>query len=437
MAESGIMSENLQAALRLGTAVDLYYYDSRNTHKQSIPTVVDNRFVQALNNTRQGSTTFIISPDQGVSDIILGVKLPEQGVAGTDYTDLGLPRGWLYSLIDRISVRYAGSSQYFWLGSQLLIENLRECPNAYVKDRLFEQGGAAMLGNATSGAGDFTGDNLYAFAYLNLPHNTPNGGPLKSAPFPSEMLSSQIVVTVEMKYLPSIFSSAVASGSIAGAPKELESGFFQVKQVHANDRGDLMVASADRSKAYSYPIKAFYQNQIDIAIPAGQGIGFNALLTGFRAGQVRDIVMWLTENDDTDPTTSDRFAKNYTNFALPRDITLTYNGTVYYSASNTASVMWNLVSTENPSTLECTKLSIASNNLVSTAGTRHWVEIPFGQVYSQQSGSHTFVAGKTIHSAVVNCQLSVPDNTKNYTLHCLYVYNCVMLIADGTASYAF
>jgi hypothetical protein len=435
------MSENLQGALRLGSPSDLYYYDSRNTHKQSIPTVVSNRFVQALNNLRQGSTTFIISPDQGVSDIILGVKLPEHGVGGVNYTDLALPRGWLYALIDRISVRYAGSSQYFWLGSQLLIENLRECPNAYVRDKLFEMGGAGLLGSTTSGAGEFVGDNMYAYAYLNLPHNSPNGGPLKCAPFPSEMLSSAIVVTVEMRNLQSIFSSANASGSITGAPSSLESGYFQVKQVHANDRGDLMVASADRSKAYSFPTKCFYQNEITVNIPANattQGSQYNALLTGFRGGQVRDIIMWMTENADTDPAvTTAPFVKNYTNFALPHDLTVTYNGTVYYQAAGTSCIMFNLISTETPSSLEATVLSISGGDIAETAAIRHWVEVPFGQVYAQQSGSHMFVAGKTVQSAVVNAAFSVPDATKAYTAHFVYVYNCVMLIADGTASYAF
>ncbi len=431
------MSEQLQSAMRLGSARDIYYYGRESLCKQAIPVVVDNRFRQALNNLRQGSSTFIISVDQGISDILLGVKLPAHGTNSVSYTDLGLPRGWLYDVIDRISVRYAGSSQYFWTGPQIRIENLREMPNPETRDALFELGGAAMLGSASSGAGSFAGDNLYAYAYVNLPHNSPNGSLGKPNPFPSEMLMSPIVVTCEMKYLPNIFSSAVASGSLVGAPTAFDDAWFQVKQVHANDRGDLMVATADRSKAYSFPTKCFYQNEITVDIPAGQ-TDANILLTGFRNGQVRSIIFWITDNNDTNPITTDRFVKNFTNFILPRDVQLLYNGTVYYDAKATSGQFWNLVSTETPSQVSSTVLSLVANDLVSTPAAKSWTEIAFGQVYEQLSGSHMYVAGKTIQNAVVNLSLKLPSPTAaGATLHAMYSYNCVIMCADGSASYVF
>jgi hypothetical protein len=441
MSEAALLMhpEMMQAAVRLGSPKDIYYY-GRDLSKQAIPTVVDNRFKQVLNSLRAGSSTFIISVDQGISDIMLGAKLPEHGAGGVDYTDLALPRGWLYALIDRASIRYAGSSQYFWTGGQMLIQNLREMPNPDCKDRLFELGGALLQGSTSSGAGTFTGDSLYAYAYLNFPHNSPNGGLAKPNPFPSEMLMQPLVVTLQLNNLPSIFSSAVAGGSLAGAPQALENAWFQVKQVHANDRGDLMVATADRSKAYSFPTKGFYQNEITINIDAGsttEGVQYQALLTGFRAGQVRDIIFWLTDNSDTAPVTNAPFVKNFTNFAMPSDVQLTYNGTVYYEAEATSHQFFNLVSTENPSNLQATVLSIASGNIASTAAIRSWVEIPFGQVYAQLSGSHMYVAGKTIQNAVVQLAVAVPDPAKSYTLHAVYVYNCVLMVADGTVSYAF
>jgi hypothetical protein len=210
-----------------------------------------------------------------------------------------------------------------------------------------------------------------------------------------------------------------------------------VKQVHANDRGELMVASADRGKAYSFPTKCFYQNEITVALPANGDGAHSVLLTGFRNGQVRSVIFWLTDNADTDPTTSDRFVKNFTNYALPRDVRLLYNGTVYYDAQATSGQFWNVVSSETPAQLEATVLSLSANNLVKTAGVRSWTEIPFGQVYEQLSGSHMYVAGKTIQNAVVNLELTVPDNTKDYTLHAIYSYNCVIMCADGNASYVF
>jgi hypothetical protein len=251
------------------------------------------------------------------------------------------------------------------------------------------------------------------------------------------MLMSPIVITVEMNYLPSIFSSAAASGSLGGAPTELESAYFQVKQVHANDRGDLMVATADRSKAYSFPTKCFYQNEIQVPIAANE-TDINVQLTGFRNGQVRSIIFWVTDNAATNPTLGARFVRNFTDYILPRDVQLLYNGTVYYDAKDTAAQFWNLVSTETPSTLEATVLSLVTNDLVSTPASRSWVEVPFGQVYEQLSGSHMYVAGKTIQNAVVNLSFKLPANlASGGTLHAMYAYNCVIMCADGSAEYVF
>jgi hypothetical protein len=435
------MEQHIQAALRLGSSQDLYYYSRETMHKQSIATVVDNRFKQALFNLSAGSSTFIISPDQGLSDVLLYASLPAQGVAGVDYSDLAVARGWLYALINRFSIRYAGSSQYFWTGAQMMIAGMREMPNPTCRDALFQLGGAACVG-ATSGtgAGSFVGDALTAYAYIKCPHNTPNGSLEKALPFPTELLAQPVVITVELNPVQSIFSSAVAGGSLAGAPTALDEAYFQIKQVHAYDRGELMVSGADRSKAYSFPLVAFYQNEIQVNLASGAGSGdgtYDINLTGFRNGEVRSIIMWLTDNADTSPATGAAFAKNYFNWALPRDVQLQYNGQIYYDAPKASSEFWNLVSTETPSNVANSIVQLTGGNLALAATTSKWIEIPFSQVYEQLSGQHMYVAGMPIKNAVVNLKLTVPDETKSYVLHVQYAYNCVMMVAGGSADYAF
>ena len=430
-------SAELQAAMRLGGGKDIYYYTRDTMHKQSIPTLVDNRFLQALNNLQAGSSTFIISVDQGISDVLFAAQLPAQGeIAGgaaVDYTNLALQTGWLYALINRVSVRYAGSSQYFWTGAQVLIENLREMPNPTTRDQLLSLGGVCMNDSASF---PFAGDSLYAYAYLNLPHCSPNGSLMKPNPFPSELLSQPIVITLELNNVPSIFSSGVAAGATAGAPRALKNAWFQIKQVHAKDRGELMVADSDRSKAYSFPSKAFYQNEITINLEGSTT--YQPLLTGFRNGQVRSIILWVTKDSDTSPAGGAPFAKMTNNFILPKDIQLLYNGTVYYRADGTSSQFWNLVSTETPSVANISVLAPAGNNtdLTVTNKAANWVEIPFSQVYEQLSGSHMYVSGMNIQNAVVNLVLSLPD-TAAYTLHAVYSYNCVMMVQGGSCEYVF
>jgi hypothetical protein len=431
------MDRSIQESMRLGKAEDIYYYTSSTTSKQSIPSVVDTRFYQNLTSLGAGSSTFIISSDQGVGDIILAATLPAQGGA-VDYTGLALPRGWLYSLINRFSVRYGSSSQYFWTGAQCLVENLREMPNPTARDNLFALGGALMT--SVAGANPFAGDNLTAYAYLNLPHNSPNGSMGKPNPFPSELIGQPIVITLELNPLQSIFSSSVAGGSVADAPTQLQSAYFQVRQTHAYDSADLMKMPS--GSAYSFPTKAFYQNEIQVQVGGGAAIvatpvRHELLLTGFRNGQVRSIFFWVTKNSDVSPVTSAAFVKNVTNYVLPTDIELLYNGTVYYRALGTAAQMWSLCNTETPPLLQNTTLSInGGGSIIATPTVANWVEMPFSQVFEQLSGAHMYVAGMAIQNAVVNLSLTLPDNDA-YTCHFVYSYNCALMIKDKACEYVF
>jgi hypothetical protein len=424
-------AHSIQEALRLGESCDIWYYTQKTTKKQSIPAIVDTRFYQALTSLGPGSSTVIFSVDQGLSDVVLGAKLPAQG-GSVDYTGLALPRGWLYHLISRVSVRYGSSSQYFWTGSQIMIQNLREMPNPMTRDQLYELGGAEM--DALAGATGFVGDNLYAYAYINLPHNSPNGSMGKPNPFPTELIAQPVVITIELNQLQSLFSSINAGGSIADAPTALEKAYLQVRQVHAKDAGELMSMPGGKGHAYSFPTKAFYQNQVDITVQ-GQ-TRYELLLTGFRNGEVRSIFFWITKNSDTSPALGAPFVKNYDNFVLPSDVELLYNGTVYYRAFDKASQMWSLITTETPPQLEATVLSIADGAIVVSPAVANWVEIPFSQVFEQLSGAHMYVAGKLIQNAVVNLNLSLPD-TSAYTVHAVYSYNCALMIADKACEYAF
>jgi len=437
---------SLLDAMRLGKPEDLYYYTSDTTKKQSIATLVDNRFQYGLSQLGQGSSTIILSPDQGISDIILAMKLPAQGagqsVSGTaNYAGLALPRGWGYSMLSRVSARYAGSSQYFWTGSQVMLQNLREASNPVARDQLFYLGGSALAG-AAAGAGDFVGDNLWAYLYLNLPHCSPNGSAEKPKPFPSELLTMPIVITIEMVNPSTVFSSAVAGGSVAGAPVQLEFGSVQIRQVHARDRGQLMTPSSDSNKGYSLPI-IFYQNQIDIPVVADAVSGSASVtLTGMRAGDMTHIIAWLTDNADTNPNRAAPFVYQPFKFAQIYDPTILYNGTVYFTAKNEASRLWNLVSTDVQAELPGVALALGAGPTAGTVVLSEpdlvtWLEVPFGQIFEQISATHTLVHGLPVSNAVINMNLTVPNPAHSYTLHVVYVMNSVLFISRGNVEYAF
>jgi hypothetical protein len=97
---------SVQDVIRDGEKLDIYYYSKQNLFIQSRPTIRNNKFFQALTSPNVGTNQFIFSPDQGFSDLILVVELLRQGDNGIDYTNYALSRGWMYSLLQNVAVRY-------------------------------------------------------------------------------------------------------------------------------------------------------------------------------------------------------------------------------------------------------------------------------------------------------------------------------------------
>jgi hypothetical protein len=421
MASMGNVS--MQEKMRLGEQVDIYYYNSKTLEKAAIPALQDTRFFQVFPSLGAGSSTFIFSADQGLQDVIVGFKLPEPLAGVQSYNGLAVPKGWGYQLIDRISVRYAGSSQFFFTGDQIFVQNMRECSNPTSRNDLVALGGAELKTTA-----DFAGDQLYAYVPLNLPHSSSNGSLEKPNPLPTELLNQPVVITVQMKPISSIFYAAAGVTPAGNIPTLLEDAWFQVRQVHANDRGQLM-SPMGAGSGYSYALKAFYQNEIDVALASTTAVQ-SVVLTGFRAGQVRSIFFWI--EDTSDP-------KNKYCWVMPRDVTLQYNGMVYQYYRGTSSQIWDLLGSDVPSNYDGSRLRDlgAGAGWASTPERVNWINLPFSMIYEQLSASHLFVQGLNIENAVVNLQLATPEAKTSYILKAVYSYNALLFMSAGTAEYLF
>ena len=199
---------SVQDVIRDGEKLDIYYYSKQNLFIQSRPTIRNNKFFQALTSPNVGTNQFIFSPDQGFSDLILVVELLAQGDNGINYTNYALSRGWMYSLLQNVAVRYGGSSQYFWNSNQIMLMNAVDMQDAPSRDTLFKLAGEALMGtNPLNGLNAFSSPN-FGYLYLNLPHNTPNGDGLKMSPLPTELLRQPVLVQVNLNDSRSIFSSS-------------------------------------------------------------------------------------------------------------------------------------------------------------------------------------------------------------------------------------
>jgi hypothetical protein len=188
---------------------------------------------------------------------------------------LGLNRGWGYSLIKSITYRYGSSSQYALTGQQVLNETIRNAPNGNARDDLLALGGQAVDGSAT-------GLQRVQRAYVNipLPHTVPTSMG-KIPGIPSDLLTQQIIIQVELFPLASIFS--IAGGS-TGSPSAavLSLAELQTQQVIMEDQGNLLARRVDMTQnALTYPLANFVQQEVLVPLPnAAAGSAQNVTLTG-------------------------------------------------------------------------------------------------------------------------------------------------------------
>lgn len=101
-----MMAESTQAALIPGVCSDIYYPDPESSKKSCFASTQNTKFSQAFANLGAGTSVFSLPPANGYQHIVVQFQLPDLTGANTG---LAVPRGWGYSLINRLSYRVGGS----------------------------------------------------------------------------------------------------------------------------------------------------------------------------------------------------------------------------------------------------------------------------------------------------------------------------------------
>jgi hypothetical protein len=410
------MATSTQDMVRPGECVDLYYYDGETSKKQCFPTTQNTKFVQQFQNLTGGSSVFTIPPNMGIQDIVLEFVLSGATLNGGQ---AGLPRGWGYALIKQVSFRYGGSSQYFLTGDQILQNALRKQPNRSAVNDLFTLGG--QYADQTSGIAS----TQYASVVLTLPHNMPSGVG-KSHPLPTDLLTQQVQITVELNTPSSIF--VVAGGATAGA---LTNATFAVQQVVFNNMGDALARRVDMSvNAYAFPCEFVQQKQTIISqslvnTTAPQEI----VLTGFRSGEVKNLQVWLTRS-------ADLASGNPFKWYLPTLVQMTYAGDIYARYENASSPLWNLINGNKAPVVDNVVLASPPASPPSSFPSQ-WVELPFAQTLVDEDSHYTLTHGKPITNGIINLTIAPPSSQSDWIVNVSYVYNSTLLFSQGTADYVF
>lgn len=424
------LTESVQQLVRPGKCVDLYYADPETSQKACFRTTQNTRYVQQFANLSGGSSVFTIPPNNGIQDIVLVFELPADNVAGTDYRGAGLNRGWGYSLIKQVSFRYGGSSQYFLSGQQILQNALRQAPNTGARDQILSLGGNAAVG-AAAAAGDFSVAQR-AYVWLSLPHCIPTAEG-KLPPLPSDLLTQQIQITVELNSVSSIFSTVTPTPVAQVLPTALSFAEFQVQQIILENQGDALARRVDMtSHALSYPVNFVQQ---EVLIPLANSVSQAITLTGFRSGEVKNIQCWITKGSDTSGA-----VKNPFKWYAPEDMIMTYAGEVYARFDKGSGALWNLVNGRIDPAVNDVSLADGGGGVITdtTPSLEQWLELPFAQSYDALTAHSMYVSGKPITNGIVNLSFNLPQSLSpaaDYVLHVSYNYNAVLTFSQGTCDY--
>lgn len=415
-------STSVQDMVRPGEVMDVYYYDADTNKKQAFPTTQNTKYVQQFANLTGGSSVFTIPPNNGIQDIVLTLTtLPS---AGVDASGLVLPRGWGYAFIKQVSFRYGGSSQYFLTGDQILNNALRKQTNRLSADDILTLGGNSTVDQEHN-------TPQIANVVLTLPHNVPSAVG-KSNPLPSDLLTQQIQVTVELLAPSAVYTAARSTTVI---PSQLASAQFQVQQVMLNNQSDALARRVDMAEnAYAFPCEFVQQKQqIQLQNTAASQ---SVVLTGFRSGEVKSIVCWLTRASDiagTAPAT----AKNPFNWYPLTTVQMTYAGDIYARYESGSWQLWNLINGNKAPLADNIVLTSAAGVVTETPSPAYWVELPFAQTFEGEGQMNTLIHGKPITNGIINLDLITPSAQSDWILNVSYIYNATLLFSSGTCDYVF
>ena len=421
-----------QDMVRPGEPLDLYYYSGETSKKSAWPTTQNTKYQVNFNNTGAGTSSFLFPPQCGLQDIVVtmqfaGLPNTTEGLQG-----LALPAGFGYGLIKSCAFRYGGTSQFVLSGDQLLQNALRDQTSRTSCDDIVNIGG-----NYASGL-DLVNTQT-ASIVLRLPHASASGVN-KSLPFPTDCLTQQCQVLLELNPPASVWTN-VSGLPLPAQCQQLSQGYFQCQQVMFNNMGDSLARRVDlSSKAYAFPCEFVQQksviNLVNSTAPQTQ------VLTGFRAGSVKSIQIWLTDLADVQTTSlGSTTGFNPNKLQVPVSVEMLYAGDVYARYNNGVGQLFNLINGNKASAFDLAVVSVGAGPTVDAPlpYLSQWLELPFAQPLCDEDAHYILMHGRTITNGIINLNnLVVPyASSVGWQLNISYVYTTTLLFSQGSCDYVF
>ena len=421
-----------QDMVRPGEPLDLYYYSGETSKKSAWPTTQNTKYQVNFNNTGAGTSSFLFPPQCGLQDIVVTMQFAGIPNTFSGLTGLALPAGWGYGLIKSCAFRYGGTSQFVLSGDQLLQNALRDQTSRTSCDDIINIGG-----NYASGV-DLTNTQT-ASIVLRLPHASASGVN-KSLPFPTDCLTQQCQVLLELNSPASVWTN-VSGLALPSQCLQLSQGYFQCQQVMFNNMGDSLARRVDlSSKAYAFPCEFVQQKSIINLVnsTAPQSV----VLTGFRAGSVKSIQIWCTDLADVQTTSlGSATGFNPNKLQVPTSVEMLYAGDIYARYNNGVGQLFNLINGNKASAFDLAVVSVGAGTSVDPPlpYLSQWLELPFAQPLCDEDAHYILMHGRVITNGIINLNnLVVPyASPVGWQLNISYVYTTTLLFSQGSCDYVF
>jgi hypothetical protein len=434
MEHAGLASS--QALARVGAPIDLYYSDAENAKVQAIPVEYNTRYSQEFSNKGTGVSVFLIPPGNGLRHVVIALGYNAASI-NTQTGSRALPRGWGYSAISQISFRIGGSSQYFLSGQQLLARNMRLCRTQSQRDAILQLGGAEC-----KVATDFDVDQ-YAYIPVSVWASPADDG--ICLPLPADLLSQPVQVTCQLNPTSAFWTGPIAGfgGGDVAPPAAFDVATYTVEQFIMADKAMSLASRVDlNTHSYGMPLPSFDQQVFQAPLAVGVA-NQQIALSGFRAGEVTKLQIWLTKNStNSSATVAAKLNPNL--FYAPKEVTCLYAGVIFAQYLNGSSKIWNLLDGTAPAAVNQSVLAVNAGAYVSTAGLSQWAELPFAMPSGTDYEADVLRHGKQITNGIVNLQITPPDleasdgaTTTSWTLNVAYVYNATASFSKGSCDLIF
>jgi hypothetical protein len=413
--------------------IDLYYGEKKNAkHTGGAQVIQRTNAIFNLSAVSGGSSSVYISPSDGISTLMVALKLPSVASSGFDYKGYALPQSFGWNAVNFVQMRIGNSSLFQWSGKQLMLQSIRTAGSQLEADDLMRLAGPCNFYNvdgSSSAPGltgsPFTGEgdkNLWAYLAIPMPWC---GAQSKNAPLPlpTDLLSSPVQIIINLKSPREILAASGAPEMTAlPATFNWEQAFLQVKQHQLI--GDKRPAKP--SGPYVLPVD-FVQQENSVSISPDVA---EVPLLGFRNGSITELDLYVLPQT---ASAMDPFC-----YELPEDVEVIYMGNVIHNFRGYSSQFWTTVFSDKPSRWTNPQLVLtpAPVALFSVRGRiTNWVQVPFEALYTEMDAEDPISSsGIAIQNGVINLRAKAASASTLY-------YTCdiqsAIVFHSGTADYAF